>query len=447
MAEYGLLPDGFHIPVTAEIREEIEQDLRDKFGKSFPLGDYTFAGHMSGIVSERIAICWEGLEVVNSSQDPDKAVADGLKVLCVLTGTYAAGATYTVALATLTGDDAASIPSGSRASASSTGKQFEIQNVVALVALDEWTPSMSYAFGDRVTNASRCYQCVTAGVSASSGGPSTTDADIPDGAVHWVYLGDGTAAKDAYAVSVDPGPIECTSGDLTSIDTPSAGWLSLTNLADADVGSYDETDEELRVRRESELHQAGTGPYEAVRAALLNVSGVRSVSILFNVSDAVDDRGVPPHSFEALVRGGDDADIARVLWLNGPLGIRTFGSTSVDVVDSEGRVQPMAFSRPFEKLIHVRVSVQKIAASYAGDDAVVDSVASWGNSLGLDYDVFSSAASAHAFVGGVVNVTECLISIDPTDPPVSSASLIMGPRDLPVFDSSRVVVVSSNVTP
>jgi TP901-1 family phage major tail protein len=39
-----------------------------------------------------------------------------------------------------------------------------------------------------VANGGNVYKCITAGTSASSGGPSGTSADITDGTAHWKYI-------------------------------------------------------------------------------------------------------------------------------------------------------------------------------------------------------------------------------------------------------------------
>jgi hypothetical protein len=51
-----------------------------------------------------------------------------------------------------------------------------------------WVGSTAYAVGALVSNGGNTYQCVTAGESASSGGPTGTGAGIVDGGAHWNYL-------------------------------------------------------------------------------------------------------------------------------------------------------------------------------------------------------------------------------------------------------------------
>ena len=55
-----------------------------------------------------------------------------------------------------------------------------------------WTPNTTVNAHAFVTNGSNVYQCVTKGVTASSGGPTGTGSDIVDGTAHWKYLSAGT---------------------------------------------------------------------------------------------------------------------------------------------------------------------------------------------------------------------------------------------------------------
>lgn len=57
----------------------------------------------------------------------------------------------------------------------------------ALDYLPEWHGSTDYGLGNRVFNGSYIYLCVTAGTSASSGGPTGTNSAITDGTVVWQF--------------------------------------------------------------------------------------------------------------------------------------------------------------------------------------------------------------------------------------------------------------------
>jgi hypothetical protein len=122
-----------------------------------------------------------------------------------------------------------------------------------------WFPSTSFAVGAIIANAppsspGNVYRCITAGVSAATGGPTGTSADIVDGTVHWAFvvpadavhgvlyvganLGAGytnsinlasNAVKETNSLTLVSPPTGYSGGDLVLIDhvtttDPSAYW-------------------------------------------------------------------------------------------------------------------------------------------------------------------------------------------------------------------------------
>jgi hypothetical protein len=53
--------------------------------------------------------------------------------------------------------------------------------------LAPWRANTDYPLRVFATNGGNIYECIGAGVSASSGGPTGTDAEIVDGSVTWVW--------------------------------------------------------------------------------------------------------------------------------------------------------------------------------------------------------------------------------------------------------------------
>ncbi len=316
MPVFGLTTTGFVPQPLDSIREEIIAAIQVAWGPSLDLGDRSPLGHFVGIVAERLAALWELAELVNAQQDPDAATGTGLAGLCALTGTFAPDPAPSTVVLTLTGNDATSVPSGSQAATTAGTATFETTETVALANLTAWAITTAYVVGDRRSNASRSYICITAGTSAGSGGPTTTAADITDGGAHWRYMGEGTAVADAHAACTEDGPTIAVAFDISEIITAVGGWSSVINLLDADLGRDQMTDEQLRLLREAELATPGTGTADAIRAALLALEGVTSVTVFVNDTDSTDSDGMPPHSVEALVRGGEAQDIYDVLLRN-----------------------------------------------------------------------------------------------------------------------------------
>jgi uncharacterized phage protein gp47/JayE len=444
--EFGLLPEGFVRPTIPEIRDEMEADVRVVTGASTPLGDDTFDGHLIGILSERLGLLWELGEICFSSMDRDKAAGDQLRSLGALTGTFELPALPSTVTETLCGDDASVIPAGTIIATDSTGRKFQTALDETLEQLDDWAALGSYIVDDRVTNSNRCYVCITAGVAAGAGGPTTTDADITDGTVHWQYIGEGQAAADVKMTSLDNGAVVAIAGDLTDIQTPVGGLNTAVNLHDADLGRDVQNDESFRLLVEEELTQAGTGPADAVRAALLKVPGVTNATVFFNNTDVTDDDGLTPHSTECLVQGGADQDIWDCLWNNVPLGIQTIGDEVGTVEDSEGFDQTLKFSRPEEFDIYIIVDLVEDPKTYGGDTTVKAAIVAWGNAQKTGKDVVASAISAQCFrVAGVLDVTS--VKIDTAPAPSGSATIAISLRQLADYDTARISIVTSDGVP
>lgn len=451
---YGLTSTGF-VPKTVEVvRAEIAADVQAKFGASVDVSDGSFLGQLIGILAEREGALWDLAQAVYATMDPDAASEAALDALAALTGTFRPIARTSSVTETLTGTPTTVVGSGSQIKTASTGIVFVTLASATITALTAWAPSTTYVIGDRRTNASRCYQCIVGGVSAGSGGPTTTAADITDGGVHWRYLGDGTGAVDVAAQSKDTGPIVAVSGDLKVINTPVGGWSSCVNVLDATLGQDLGTDEQLRVLREEELAAAGTGTPNAIRAALLEIVGVTSATVFVNNTDSVNSDGMPPHSVEALVQGGVDQDILSVLFANVAAGIAFQGTTTGTVVDSQGVSQTVKFSRPANVNVYVDITVVKDPTTYPsdGDSQIKLAIVAYGQKQATGKDAVAVSVGAQAFtVAGVLDVPRSgslggtLIGTAPS--PTLDATIAITSRQLAVFDTSRITVHSSNGTP
>lgn len=80
------------------------------------------------------------------------------------------------------------------------------------------------------------------------------------------------------------GPIPVPAGALTNILTPIAGWNSLTNYEAGITGRNQETDAELRLRRQSTLRGLGFSTVESLLARIPEVPGVTAVLVFENVT-------------------------------------------------------------------------------------------------------------------------------------------------------------------
>lgn len=450
MPTYGLTSAGLVRKTNEIILAEIHVSLKAAFGDSIKLGSKDVFGQLAAIMAERYANLWELMETVNSSQDPDAALDAELDALCALTGTTREVAAPSTVTLVLTGDDATVVPSGSQASEEDTEAEFQTLAEATIVAASPWANATVYAVGDRVENDTpdRIYECVVAGTSAGSGGPTGTSTGIADNTVTWNYLGDGEAVIDVAAEAVLTGPTIAAARKITVIETPVSGWSNVINVLDATLGNDIEANPVLRIRREDELASGGTSPVDPVRSALLDITGVTNVGAFWNHSDVTDSDGVPPHAIEALIQGGDDQDIWDALLANVAGGIQTYGDEVGSADDGEGTTHVRKFSRPSAVTIWIDIELLYDADLYPtdGDDQIKAAIVVVGDLVLPGKDAVSSAIKSWCFgVAGVLDVTLAEIKI--TSPPTSEGTIAISMRELATYDTSRITVVSTPGTP
>lgn len=446
---YGLTATGFVPKDQGVLLTEMDARLRGRFGDQLNLVDGVIF-RMSRVFTEPVTELWELGQAIVAAYDPDQSVDTAQDAVCAITGTERDEEVASTVELSLTGADATVVPAGSLARITGTELDFETLTDATITTRDPWAASTAYTLGQRRRNVGNVYQVLTPGTSAGSGGPTGTDPATPitDGSVIWQFLGVGVGAAVVDAAAVVPGPTEALSGTITTIQTAVSGWTGVFNLLDAEVGRLTETNEDLRIRREEELATAGTSPVDAIRADLLRVAGVTSVTVFNNPTDDTDADGVPPHSVECLVRGGEDQDIFDALLAAVAGGIRTYGSEEGTTEDDEGNEHDVAFSRPDEVLIYIDVVGQYDADLYPpnGDDQIKAAIVAYGDAQKTGRNVDPSAVSAQAFkVAGWLRTTTLELGTAPS--PSGTTAITITSRQLAVYDTSRITVASTAGTP
>src|SRR4029077_2356622 len=229
--QYGLTLTGFLVKTQDQIRSELDTAIKELRGSSVDTSDGSLEGQWNGIQSEREAVLWDLAQKVYDSGDPDSATGASQDAVCAITGTRRSSALSSSVIETLTGTPTTSVQQGAQVKTTSTGALCSTSSTATIASVATWATGHAYTnarsgttLGDRVTNGGNVYECITAGTSAGSGGPTTTDADITDNTVHWCYLGPGTGCVDVLATSIVQDAIVAVSGDLNLIATPVGGW-------------------------------------------------------------------------------------------------------------------------------------------------------------------------------------------------------------------------------
>jgi len=445
---FGLTLTGFVPKTLDDIRAELEAAFKASFGESIDLTPQSNFSQIIGVMAERYADLWAQVQGVYSAFSPSDATGVSLDNVAAITGTVREPSRPSTVTIIATGTPATVLSTGRVVSVAGTGVRFVTTANGTIAAVSAWASTTAYTLGTFVRNGGtqRVYVCTTAGTSAA-GGPTTTASAITDGTVVWRYVGEGTGKVEIAAESEDDGPKVGNAFTITTIETPVAGWSSVNNLLDATLGADTETDAALRLRRAEELRTAGRAAVEAIRSAILDVDSVTACTVFENVTDVTDGDGLPPHSVEALVQGGLDADIREALWTNTAAGIRTYGTTSGTHVDSQGISHTVQFSRPTNVNIYVVVNVTAEQQNWPSDgaDQVKAAIVAWGDAQRTGKDVVAAAIVAQTF--SVVGVLDATAYIGTAPAPGASVTVSISLRQLAVYDTSRITVNVVYATP
>lgn len=389
-----LTQQGFQAQSFAQIRSELVDAVREVLGP-INTGSESAIGQMISIIAEREALLVQALQATYASQYPASAAARSLDGVVQLTGITRREATRTTVVVQLTGDAGTEIPSGSAAKTANEDIFFLVEDI-------------------------------------------TLDQN-----------GEG----EGQMIAQEDGPILANAGAVNTIETPVSGWDTVNNEDDGTTGRPIETDPELRIRRAASLQVTGSATVNAIRSRLLEqVLGVTTARIIENRTDVVDADGRPPHSFEAVVAGGTDQDVADLIFEAKPAGIETTGTETLIVEDSEGIEQVVEFTRPIQRYIWMKITLDPNGiGTFPGDAESIAAQAALekGETLSLGDDVIYQSFYGPIFraVDGLEEITVTIaVSSDPNTEPASGDfaedNIAIELNELALFDAGRIEVTT-----
>lgn len=199
----------------------------------------------------------------------------------------------------------------------------------------------------------------------------------------WVTLSERTLVSGANTVTLFAQNFGAVEADANTIDTPVTvviGVLSVDNPAAATVGRDEETDEELRIRRNRSLSLPATSTVGGLFTALGNLVGVTDLVVYENDQDTTDtERDMPPHSIWPVVEGGAVADIVEAIAKNKTGGTVLKGTVEGTYTETLQKpngdeyviLHEMSFDRPVEVRLYVRLTATRKEASDPVDVAQI----------------------------------------------------------------------------
>lgn len=387
--EWGLTDRGFRRPTYAELLDALEYKARELFGSTANLTVRSPLGLFLRVFAWALNLLFSTIEDVYNSRFVDTAVGTSLYNLGKAIGLRLLSAQKASGYLQVSGTDGTTVPVG-------------------------WLAS---------TTAGTQYVVVTAGV-----------------------ITDGSALVPAQAALAGPDG-NTLANTITSIVNPMEGITEVTNPAAFDGGRNVETDDEYRERYYQSVDYAGGVNADAIRGEILqNVESVYSAIVYENDTDSEDADGLPPHSFEAVVYGGLDADIAQQIYRRKAAGIQTHGSTTVAVISAGGQTYNIKFSRPTPVSVYIKITHLTTDDETFPEDgeaqikqALIDYLGGTVNGgLGIGEDVYYNRLPAVIYtVSGVIDFD---LEIGEDGITYGTDNIIIDSREKAVTDGGKVSI-------
>lgn len=374
MAQYGVTDKGFVIKRLDTIIEEIHTDLTEAFGFDTRLTKPSFLDTLITTFSYQISDLWETAQDSYYAKYPATATGVNLDNSVQYGGIRRAANKHTSYPLHCTGDDGTFVREEAIV-ATNTNPEIRLQNAeefeitrnafnrvsikVASAEIGVYTITIngnqySYSSADGVE------EDIIAGLAAAITDPgyTVTTADntitIVDKTIsrsNVLILSDNLTTSSVTVIATflteDYGKITLPYGIVTKMVNNITGFTAVTNLLEPTYGRKQESDIELRQSYIAKSALRSNTMIESIVGELLNnVENIESASGYENDTDDTDERGLPPHSIEIIVEGGDNNEIAAAILRRKAGGIQTYGSVEVGVPGNYGDAIPIRFNRP-----------------------------------------------------------------------------------------------------
>jgi uncharacterized phage protein gp47/JayE len=245
------------------------------------------------------------------------------------------------------------------------------------------------------------------------------------------------------ATAQEDGETLAQSGTITKIKTPTFGWATVNNLADAVPGEPVETDAALRARQTISVAVPSQTIFEGIVGGVANLNGVGRIKGYENDTSTPDSNGIPGHTIAIIAEGGDAQLIAEEIAERKTPGTGTFGSISTIVTDAVGSPHLIKFSRPVAIDIEVALTIDPMIGYSASIlPFIKTAIADFINALDIGEDLIRSklyvpANLSNSALGDTYNITALTINIAGNPP---------GVIDIPIDFDEAAQIDQADVT-
>ncbi len=472
--KYGVTSTGFNAKSFDDIKLSLQEKIVEAFG-TIRVNEDSNVGQLISTFTEPTAEEWLALQGVYNSMNPNTATDFSLDNIVSYIGLKRLEATATTFLAELRGVNQTIIPAGSEIIIPSINEVFKLDSQVVLsnTACVRIDLDLDFVVGGVyniiINNRLFSYTAQPLNVKATvldalalaidnaQIGVTANNVvgdylEIQENNLNLINVtfSSNIRIDDVYKLAqftaVNKGDIAVAVDEEIEIQTPISGWTEVSDNQPSITGRNIETDDELRIRRSSSLKLAGAGTIDAIRARILNVTGVTAATITENITNTTVGN-LPPHSFESLVLGGDNQLIANAIWATKPAGIASIGNVANNIIDASGKIQVVYFSRPVKLYIFVSIVLTKDDNLYPtnGNDVIKQSIAKQINELQVGQTVvyqslYQSVYKVPGVTSAVIRIGSSLVENPIVPPTLSSENIVPAASQIAVTDLTKITI-------
>lgn len=316
--------DGLQVKTAQEILTDLSASFRGIYGNDINIDQNSPDGQIIHIIAQMGVDLRELLVQVNNGFDPDRAIGRILDERVVINNIERVGATYTVINIDIT-----------------------VSQTVTLQGLD-----------------------------GNYNDPNATAYTVQDNAGNQFILADtttlvpGTHSLTFRARNI--GQVETTIGTITNPVTIILGVTGINNpVAPVTIGQNEETDAQLRVRRQRSVANSANGYLNGLLGLILSLDGVTDAMLYENFTDVTDVNGIPPHAIWAVVEGGANIDIANAIYERKSYGCNMKGMVEVPIETASGQQFIAKFDRPTSQNLYIQFEIKRTNPFHVFDLGVI----------------------------------------------------------------------------
>ncbi len=348
--------NGLTVSTLNEIISDLEQGYRDIYGNDINLDQNSPDGQLLNIQAQAMRDIREILVSINNGFDPDQAVGTILDQRVAINNIQRQGGTFTIQPVDIT-----------------------VDRTVTLDGLDgdfNLIDGEGYTIQDNDGNEFILIDTIT--------------------------LTAGTYSLNFRAREI--GLVETIVGTITEPVTYVLGVTTINNSSGAlQTGQDEETDSELRIRRQKSVSIASNGYLNGLLATILNLDGVTDARLYENPTNVTDADGIPPHAIWLIVEGGSNEDIANSIYSKKSYGANMRGDVEVEITTASNAIFTAKFDRPTAKDLYIRFDIQTTVSGTIFDQSAIKEYIV--NNLSYNIGDFAETSLITAIAKDAINAT------------------------------------------